>query len=369
MTTKKKVLFLITKATWGGAQRYTYDLATNLPKNEFESIVAYGTHGKLAEDLARAGIKAHRIPPLGRNIAVISDIRSFFGLYAYFKETRPDIVHLNSSKAAGLGALAARLAGIRKIIFTVHGWPFKEARAPLARALIYLISWITALLSDRIIVVSKIDAEHARRMWGIRQKTVYVQLGIDRISLLPPSEGFAKLFGTQAPMQLRTETRRLITIGELTPNKGIRYAIDAVAELTRRGIDCVYVIAGDGEERAFLERYAADKGVGERVHFSGFVHDVAKCLASFDVFILPSLKEGTPYVLLEAGTAGIPIVATSVVDISLRERFKHMKYVPAKDKDAIADAVIELSAIPRTSAPSDHFSVSDMVQRTIFLYH
>ena len=65
----KKILFLITKATWGGAQKYVYDLATNLPKEKFEVIVAYGEKGKLAEDLARAGVTTYQAPSLRRDVS------------------------------------------------------------------------------------------------------------------------------------------------------------------------------------------------------------------------------------------------------------------------------------------------------------
>src|SRR3990167_5303761 len=74
----KKVLYLITKATWGGAQRYVYDLATHLDTSKFQPNVAYGTAGKLSNDLKRAEIKTYEIPALGRDIAFISDIKSFF---------------------------------------------------------------------------------------------------------------------------------------------------------------------------------------------------------------------------------------------------------------------------------------------------
>src|SRR3989344_6386881 len=163
----KKVLYLITKATYGGAQRYVFDLATNLPKDAFEPIVAYGTHGKLAEDLSRANIQIVHLPSLTRDVAFLSDIKSFFEIYRCLKNMRPDVVHLNSSKAAGLGALAARMAGVRKIIFTVHGWPFKENRPYFLRFLIYLASWFTGLLSHSIIVVSKTDFEIGERLWLI----------------------------------------------------------------------------------------------------------------------------------------------------------------------------------------------------------
>src|SRR3990167_9882253 len=157
------VLFLITKAAWGGAQRYVYDLATHLPP-EFEPIVACGTSGKLANDLLHADIGGRQIPSLGRDVAVISDIKSFFEIWKCIREVRPDVVHLNSSKAAALGAIAARIAGVQRIVFTVHGWPFNEKRGAIVRAFIYYVSMFTVLLSHAVIVVSKSDEVPVRHM-------------------------------------------------------------------------------------------------------------------------------------------------------------------------------------------------------------
>ena len=126
----KKILFVITKSNWGGAQKYVYDLANELhrPNAEFEVAVAFGQEGQLAGKLREAGITTHPIRSLQRDVSVIADIKSFFELLRLFKTQKPDIAHLNSSKVGGLGALAARVAGVPKIIFTVHGWPFWETR-------------------------------------------------------------------------------------------------------------------------------------------------------------------------------------------------------------------------------------------------
>src|SRR3989344_3468169 len=117
---RKKVLYVITKATYGGSQKYVYDLATNIPKEGFEVIVAYGTHGKLAEDLSAAGTKVRQLPSLGRDIAIISDIKSFFEILKTVRELKPDVIHLNSSKAAAFRAFAARLPGVPQTLCTLH---------------------------------------------------------------------------------------------------------------------------------------------------------------------------------------------------------------------------------------------------------
>src|SRR3990167_7395686 len=195
MNTKKKILFLITKATWGGAQKYVYDLATNLSKDQFEPIVAFGEYGRLQQLLNETKIETRRIPSLGRDIALVSDITSFFQILVCLRRLRPDVVHLNSSKAAALGALAARILGVKRIVFTVHGWPFNEKRNAVARALIYFISWFTTFLSHETIVVSKSDEVHGKTMRAVAGKIHYIPIGIEVPEYCTPEEAMQHLCG------------------------------------------------------------------------------------------------------------------------------------------------------------------------------
>lgn len=366
---KINVLYLITKATSGGAQKYVYDLATNLPKSEFDVIVAYGQRGQLARDLATSGIKLREIPSLARDIAIFSDVKSFIEMLRMFRALRPDVIHLNSSKVAALGALAARIARIQNVIFTVHGWPFKEDRNLIARKIIYFISWFTALLSHDVIVVSKTDERLAECMWGIKKKMRYIPLGLAEFRMLPPNEAYRAMFGQIKPATIGSSTLRLVSIGELTANKGLRYGIEAVAELTERGIDAVYVVVGNGEDRVHLETLAKKLSVHDRVFLPGFIEHAHKNLSGFDALVLPSIKEGMPYVLLEAARAGIPIVATDVVDEDLTTHIPNLQLVPARDVRALADAIAALAKAPRTrDTHADIFSLSEMVQKTIAFY-
>jgi glycosyltransferase involved in cell wall biosynthesis len=112
MIMKKKVLFVITKPNWGGAQRYVFDLATALPKERYDVALAVGGEGELTKRLEERNIPAINIPSLKRDISLIAEFRAFSALKDTFMRERPDIVHLNSSKAGALGALAARAAGV-----------------------------------------------------------------------------------------------------------------------------------------------------------------------------------------------------------------------------------------------------------------
>lgn len=309
MTQRKKILFVITKSNFGGAQRYVYDLATHLPRDTYEIAVACGPDasgktGRLSHLLNTKETPTIEVPALTRDVSFFDDLRALFALTGLLRGEKPDIVHLNSSKAGGLGALAARLAGIPHIVFTIHGLPADEARPFLQRLLITGATWLTVLLSHRTITLSNDAFERVRRMPFLFRKTVLIYNGVENLEFLPPRD---------ARRELRTidpglpESFLIGSIGELHPNKGFDVAIDALV-----GNEYHLAICGDGEEHETLARHAHERGVAERVHFLGFVPDAARYVRAFDVFLLPSHKEGLPYVLLEAGAAHVPIVASDI---------------------------------------------------------
>src|SRR3989344_4387469 len=112
MQNKKKILFIITKGNFGGAQRYVYDLATSLPKSEFEAVVACGEGDLLPNKLGEVGIKTIKINNLVREIKTSNEFSVCKELVALIRTERPDIIHLNSSKMGGIGSVAGRIASI-----------------------------------------------------------------------------------------------------------------------------------------------------------------------------------------------------------------------------------------------------------------
>src|SRR3989344_5072606 len=164
MQGKKKILYVVTKGNFGGAQRYVYDLATNLPKDKFEAVVACGNKDGdlLIARLKEANIKTIQIESLGREIEARKDFKAFKNLIKIIKEEKPDVVHLNSSKMGLLGSLAILFLKLTaknynlKSIFTAHNWPFNERRRSLFSKIIYYkASYLTMLLCDKVICVSE----------------------------------------------------------------------------------------------------------------------------------------------------------------------------------------------------------------------
>jgi glycosyltransferase involved in cell wall biosynthesis len=162
------------------------------------------------------------------------------------------------------------------------------------------------------------------------------------------------------------EGLRIVTIAELTPNKGLRYGIDAVAKLVGKGIPCTYVIISDGEEFGRLTQHAMESVAHGRVCFTGFVPEARRLLKAFDLFLLPSLKEGMPYVLLEAAEAGLPIVATDAVDPSFADMYSAIAIVPSANADALCDAIVAMRG--KNGRLTGHASLESVIETTISLY-
>ena len=286
----QKILFVITKSNWGGAQRYVFDLARSLPKKEWSvGVVLGGTGlpgaggGKLEEELRHRDIRTLFVPSFMRDVSLLTEWRTFKHLSNLFATEQPDIVHLNSSKAGGLGAVSARLAGVPMIVFTVHGAPWQEDRGVLARGVIAVASWITFLFCHRVIVISQDAFERIRSLPFCGKKTRLVHNGIEPLEFLPKE-------AAREALGIDTSQPVLGAVGELVWNKGYHVLLRAVGVLKRRGINVYVCIVGDGEERKFIETLVQEEDIEDRVHLAGFVQDAYKILKAFDIFVLPSVK-------------------------------------------------------------------------------
>ena len=312
-----KVLMLITKSNWGGAQRYVYDLATNLPKESFDVEVMASGNGTLINKLIETGIKADGNLPIGRNVKFFEDIKAFFKLIKIIREKKPDVLHVNSSKIGGLGALAGRFAGVPNIIFTAHGWAFNEERPIWMKAIIKISYWIIIMLSHTTIAVSEMTKDQMINWPFVLKKMTVIHNGIKPepiFSKVNARNELAKLNPRFSEIIKKTSARELLiigSVGELHHIKGYEYALRAIHEITSQH-KIFYLIFGNGEEKEKIEKDIEDLKLKDSVIMFGHVSQAYQYLKAFDLFLLPSLSEGLPYIALEAGLASLPIIATAV---------------------------------------------------------
>jgi glycosyltransferase involved in cell wall biosynthesis len=329
-----KILYVITKANWGGAQRYVYDLATAATEAGHEVVVATGGTGRLTECLDAARIQTRLVPALGRDVRLVQDLAALMALRALLRDERPDIVHLNSSKAGFTGALAARLAHVPAVIFTAHGWAFTEDRALPIRLAFMLLHWATILLSSTVIAVSGFVHARAPRFGLPAQRVQLIPLGIRDPDYLERGAAREELIRLDPALAEARDTLWVGTIAELHRNKGIDVGVAGwqKAALT----NAAWLVIGGGEDEQELRAVSAR---APSIHFLGFVPEAARYLKAFNLFLLPSRTEALGYTILEAGLAGVPVLTSGVGGTreAVGPEYPAMGFFTPEDSDSLAE--------------------------------
>ncbi|KKS26440.1 MAG: Glycosyl transferase group 1 [Parcubacteria group bacterium GW2011_GWA2_42_11] len=376
----KKILYLITQSDLGGAQKNVLDLATALsPK--YDISVAAGNDGgyKLNEQLDKRNIRNYQLKNLARFINPRRDWLAYREIKKLLRQVQPDILHLHSSKAGVLGSLAARRLPKTKVIYTVHGAVFTAAFSFFSRRLFLWLEKWTARYKDKIICVSQND----KNLWlkyrvAPAEKLVVIHNGIDlnNLSFLPREEAKTKLTNGQ---WLMANGALLGTIANFYPEKGLIYLIEAVNILKAKNQKPQLIIIGYGEQRVILENLIKKYNLQENILLNSGLPGAlaAQHLKAFDIFILPSIKEGLPYAILEAMAAGLPIIASNIGGIpELVENDFNGYLVPPAKPEILAQKIAELLANPaqqekfsqNSLAKAKNFSLEKMIAATEGIY-
>jgi glycosyltransferase involved in cell wall biosynthesis len=341
MTEKNKttVLYLITKSNWGGAQRYVYDLATNLDKNKFEPVVALGGDGTLTELLKHAGIRVISIKSLERDISIKKEWAFVKELWNILKVEKPVILHVNSSKAGGIGTLLGRLARVPRVIFTAHGWAFNEDRPLWQRFIIKKIHWLTVLFSHKTIAVS--GAILRQMNWPfVQSKMKIIHPGRSIGVMYDKQAARAELASSNPELQSHLSDPWILTIAELHPVKRLHILVHAMVKVSQANPFVRSIIIGEGSLRKKLEELIRKNDLTQNVFLLGNITEAARFLPAGDVFVLPSKSEAYGYVLHEAGLAGLPVIATHVGGIpDIITHNQTGRLVKPDDADALAHEI------------------------------
>lgn len=303
-----RILYLVTKDDVGGAQKYVRDLAGELKKSGLDTKIVTG---------GRGGVRflSNKLRPY---FLFANDWLALIELFFLFKKERPDIVHLNSSKAGVIGSFAARLAGVKKVIFTAHGWVFNpDNDLNYAKKKIYVwLHRIAAKFQDKIINVSEYDRQLAiKYKIASENKLATIYNGLDWENLKFFDKKISrKVLATLTESNLSTS--QLInsiwvgSIGRLVAEKSYHDFINAASLIKDQGVK--FFIIGDGILKERLLKLIKKRGLENRFFILNGLAPAAPYLKAFDIFVLSSIKEGLPYTLLEAMAASLPVITTRV---------------------------------------------------------
>ena len=302
-----KIVHLITRLELGGAQQNTLYCAEHHDRARF-AVSLWAGAGGLLDERARAIADAdvRILPWLVHPLAPVGDLYATMRLASMLKDV--DLLHTHSSKAGILGRAAARLAGVRAVVHTVHGWSFNDRQSPPIRRLYVEAERAAARMTDRIVCVARHDVTRGIDLGiGHPSQYVVVRSGIDP-SLYAASEGARER--ARSAIGATKESVVVGSIANFKPQKGPLDFVEAARLAFASNPRLRFVFAGDGPMRPEVERAIDSAGLGGVVQLLGWRDDVAEVFAGMDIFLLTSLFEGLPRVVLQAMAASVPVVVT-----------------------------------------------------------
>lgn len=310
----KNILFVITKGEVGGAQRVVYNLATGFRQKGFEITVGLGQEGWLSEKLKSINIPAVKFRNLGRTFNPFANLFFIFEIKRFLEREKFNVIHFHSSNAL-FGAIGAKLAKSKpRTIFTFHGLSLLDPNYRtffIFKYLYFLIFKILLFFIDVKVFVSNRDFELAKKMKPVKEGVV-IYNGVDE-------SGFNFLTKTEArqffagKIGANLENKFIIgSNGRLAYPKNYEFIIEIFPEILKVEKRVIYIIISNGPERKKYEKLIFKKGLKDKIFLAGEILDAPNYCKAFDLFVLPSIYEGLPMVLLEASYAGLPILASDV---------------------------------------------------------
>jgi len=378
----RPILLMVTSQDWGGVQAFLFDLACEMKKRglpvkicsgkngnpskspfikgDFETksplvkgdLGDFPSGGELGAKCREAGIDFIDLRWMARDINPLTNLMSLFELIRLFRKEKPQAVHLNSTMMGVVGSLAAKLTSVPWTVYCIGGWVFNEQLPSWKKRFYIWIEKLSAHWKDIIVCVHPGDTELARRLKIMpRERLMTIPNGIDVDEFekqLLDSDAARAVLAVGATPAVETQNFASLrgtvigTVANAYPPKNLIWYLDVCKNIHEKDPDIKFVIVGDGPQMEQLRRKHTELKQEDYVLLAGRRMDAKQLYRAFDMFVLPSTKEGMSITLLEAMAARVPIVAT---DVGANKWMLDNTgiIVPPSDLDAMADAIINLA--------------------------
>jgi len=299
------ILHLISSGGLYGAERVILELAERMQSDHCHITIGViqsidDRHLEIAKEAERLGVNVKVFACSGK-----LGFTTVFKISDFIKENKINLLHSHGYKSNFYGLLATRKCPI-PIITTNHSWLTSYFRLKIYYRV--LDSRVMRFF-DRIVAVSEeVQGDMVRS--GIDPKKITIidnGLNIERLSpaLIPDHR-------LKATLNIPEKNKVIGAIGRFEPEKGFTYLLKAACGVVGLHKDVTFLIVGNGPIKESLVKQANDLGISDRVVFAGYRTDIPQLFSIMDTFVLSSIKEGLPMVILEAMAAKRPIIATRV---------------------------------------------------------
>ena len=343
---------MIARVNMGGPALHVAYLTAGLRDRGYDTTLVAGSLARGEDSMEfvadELGVEVERLPGLRRDISPVRDVVAVWRLAQVIRRERPAILHTHTAKAGAVGRLAALLAGDAKppiVVHTFHGHVLRGYFGPLRSFGFRLLErWLARATTALIAVSPEVRDDLVALGVAPRERFTVVRLGIELAHRVTDVDG-------------RDETRRVLGIGpdrftvgwigRMTGVTNTDDVLEALRLLRRRGVDATLLMVGDGPDRDHVETRAKELGIIRHCLFLGYQREVAPWYAAIDAFVLPSVNEGTPVVVMEALAAARPVVATRVGGVPDVVREGEDGFlVDVGDREGLADRLAQLAGDP-----------------------
>lgn len=307
---KLRVLQVITKGDWAGAQRIVYEICKYIKENrnnEVDIEVAAGDNGLLVHKLGELGIKVYVLKFLRREINPYIDYKGFREMKSLISNGKYDVVHCHSTKAGILGRLAANRLKVEKVIYTVHGfWPIFRYIG-LKRKIAIVIERFMVKKTTHMVFISKSDIKIAKHLKIYNKKNS--NLIYNSITLPQVVEGVLR-----SELNIDGDVRIIGNISRVDEQKNPLRFIQIAKEYFKQYPDnnTLFIWIGDGPLMDGVNHLIDEYGIADKVHFIGFRDHAERYMVGFNLLLMTSNWEGVPITILEAIGLNIPILSSDV---------------------------------------------------------
>jgi glycosyltransferase involved in cell wall biosynthesis len=376
--TKSDILHIIARMNIGGPALHVAQLSSGLMQNGFETTLVSGIQAAAEGDMTdlahEYGLTFHLYHNLRARLSPWSDLYVCSRLWRLMRSTSPRIVHTHTAKAGALGRIAAKLSRVPIIVHTFHGHVFSGYWGPVISTIIVLVERMLARLSTVILTVSDtVRNELLQHNIAPPEKIHVLPLGLD---LTEYKNCSTKRGQFRRELDIEPNVPLIGNVGRLVPIKNHRYFLMAAQVMVQTGFEGRFVIVGNGELASELYKQARELDIGNSVIFTGWRRDLDKIYADLDVLVNTSINEGTPFAIIEAMAARVPVVATSVGGVPDIIKSDETGYlVPENDVHTLVDGIV--SALESSDAMLDaaqnhvmeHHNLESMVNHMVNLYN
>ena len=379
---KIKIAHVITSVGYGGAGEDTLLTieGSNKTKYHIDLVIGQEPRKNALKRIEKNNISVIYVHPFRIRYHFIYDLILVFNLILLFKKNEYDIVHTHMTKAGILGRIAARMAGIPVVVHGIHGNSLEVSDNKLIHIIkIFLENKISKFTDAYISVSEKVSEKYLEYKIGETEKYFTVKSGIKLDQFLKVKKEI-NIEEKRIRLGIKKGDFIIGNAGRLEKSKGHQFLFQTIKRILklRKNQSIKLLIIGEGKQKDKLNEIVKELGIEKNVIFLGFKNNIAELMALMDIFVLTSLREGLPKVLVEAAAAGIPSVAFNVDGVSeiIKDGYSGFLVRPKNIEDLtdkimryIDDKELMMSHGKKGKEfVKDKWSIEEMIQKTEKIY-